>query len=107
MATGVGFLALIATMSCGHAETTTRQSISARSVTESPARVGAGSHRDVHEQVDRLRDLDPVEAELGHRPPEVLLARRMPALDPEAGVALGVAGGAQHVVNARRVVGLE
>ena len=31
----------------------------------------------------------------------------MPALDPEAGVALGVAGGAQHVVDARRVVLLQ
>src|SRR3954454_14485173 len=121
IATGLGAVPLIATMSCGHADTTTRQSVSARSVTRSPGRAGAAGplrcglppaparlvDRDVHEEVDRLRDLDAGVPELRHRELEVLAAGGVPPLDPEARVALGVAGRAEHVVDPGRRILLE
>src|SRR5919108_73741 len=52
---------LIGTRSCGHAETTTMQSICARNVTESPARVGA--------ERERVRDLAALDVDHAHALP--------------------------------------
>jgi len=57
-------------------------------------------HRDVHEEIDRLRDVDPIGDMRAHHLAQIADAARMIALDAVKPVPMLVAGRGQQVMDA-------